>query len=103
MDVAVEAIRRTSRSLDHLRLRNADAAELLQDRKAPPPTTSPAHVVGLDTARDEVDVVRPSFAYPFERLGSSPRDSSNASADGSDAGLCFHGPKPWRRRAGRPS
>ncbi|EMS22014.1 uncharacterized protein RHTO_01229 [Rhodotorula toruloides NP11] len=119
MDVVVEAIRRTIRSLDHLRLRNADAAELLQDRKAPPPTTSPAHVVGLDTARDElggqqqhvdrledssaVDVVRPSFAYPFERLGSSPRDSSNASADGSDAGLCFNGPKPWRRRAGRPS
>ncbi|KAL7337718.1 hypothetical protein BJY59DRAFT_455217 [Rhodotorula toruloides] len=33
MDVVVEAIRRTIRSLDHLRLRNADAAELLQDRK----------------------------------------------------------------------
>ncbi|BGO93305.1 hypothetical protein NBRC10512v2_005610 [Rhodotorula toruloides] len=120
MDVVVEAIRRTSRSLDHLRLRKADAAELLRDRKAPPPTTSPARVGGLKTAREvelggqqqhvdrledssAADVVRPSFAYPFERLGSSPRDSSNASADGSDAGLCFHGPKPWRRRAGRPS
>ncbi|BGO91704.1 hypothetical protein NBRC10512_006797 [Rhodotorula toruloides] len=119
MDVVVEAIRRTSRSLDHLRLRKADAAELLQDRKVPPPTTSPARDGGLDKARDElggqqqdvnrledssaVDVVRPSFVYPFERLGSSPRDSSNASADGSDAGLCFNGPKPWRRCAGRPS
>ncbi|BGP32031.1 hypothetical protein JCM10296v2_003810 [Rhodotorula toruloides] len=103
MDVVVEAIRRTSRPLGHLRLRKADAAELPQDRKAPSPTTSSASVGGLDTARDEVDVVRPSFACPFERLGSSPRDSSNASADGSDAGLCFNGPKPWRRRAGRPS
>ncbi|KAL7343359.1 hypothetical protein BJY59DRAFT_359755 [Rhodotorula toruloides] len=60
------------------------------------------HVDRLEDS-SAVDVVRPSFAYPFERLGSSPRDSSNASADGSDAGLCFHGPKPWRRRAGRPS
>ncbi|EMS22855.1 uncharacterized protein RHTO_07725 [Rhodotorula toruloides NP11] len=52
MDVVVEAIRRTSRSLDHLRLRKADAAELLRDRKAPPPTTSPARVGGLKTARE---------------------------------------------------
>ncbi|BGO92685.1 hypothetical protein JCM10020v2_004359 [Rhodotorula toruloides] len=52
MDVVVEAIRRTSRSLDHLRLRNADTAALLRDRKAPPPTTSSAHVVGLTMARE---------------------------------------------------
>ncbi|BGP30072.1 hypothetical protein JCM10296v2_001824 [Rhodotorula toruloides] len=60
------------------------------------------HVNRLEDS-SAVVVVQPSFAYPFERLGSSPRDSSNASADGSDAGLCFNGPKPWRRRAGRPS
>ncbi|BGP34488.1 hypothetical protein JCM10296v2_006309 [Rhodotorula toruloides] len=51
MDVVVEAIRRTCRSLDHLRLRKADAADPPQpDRKAPSPTTLSARVGGLKMA-----------------------------------------------------
>ncbi|BGP03621.1 hypothetical protein RTBOTA2_006391 [Rhodotorula toruloides] len=52
MNVVAEAIRRTSRSLDHLRCCKADAAELLRDRRVLQRTTSSARVLGLKMARE---------------------------------------------------